>query len=281
MNKVVCNYAVVRFLPYPETQEFANVGVVLACASQSYFDFRLELHRRDRITHFFPELDEAIFTKGRTYFRDELESVRNAISADKAQQSSFSFKNEEFKRIFLELVKSRESIFRFSPVQTLLTEDPIAALDHLFDHYVERLFAQKAEYQEKIMAKRLSVSLRKSKITGYRNAKIGNDLYEVTFPLMRKNVDNEHDFRAIKPLDLDKQQTTQITEHGDAWISRVIHLSEMSYDPSRVLFAVSMPSADPRKVKVAETVIDQLRKRGSKVVPYEDTKNISEFAKKA
>lgn len=31
MNKLACQYAVVRFLPYAETGEFANVGVALAC----------------------------------------------------------------------------------------------------------------------------------------------------------------------------------------------------------------------------------------------------------
>ncbi len=32
-GKVACNYAIIRFLPYPETEEFVNVGVVLACPS--------------------------------------------------------------------------------------------------------------------------------------------------------------------------------------------------------------------------------------------------------
>jgi len=30
-NQLVCNFSVVRFLPYPETDEFVNVGVVMAC----------------------------------------------------------------------------------------------------------------------------------------------------------------------------------------------------------------------------------------------------------
>lgn len=37
-----CNYAVVRFLPYRETGEFVNVGVVLYCREAGFFDVALE-----------------------------------------------------------------------------------------------------------------------------------------------------------------------------------------------------------------------------------------------
>ena len=42
MKRFACHYAIIRFLPYPETQEFANVGVVLACPESGYFGFKLE-----------------------------------------------------------------------------------------------------------------------------------------------------------------------------------------------------------------------------------------------
>ena len=65
MNKrVACNYAVLRFLPYPETQEFVNIGVVLMCPELRWFDYRTETRRRDRVTGFFPELNPAVFLQG-------------------------------------------------------------------------------------------------------------------------------------------------------------------------------------------------------------------------
>jgi hypothetical protein len=30
-KKLACNYAVLRFLPYPETGEFVNIGVAIGC----------------------------------------------------------------------------------------------------------------------------------------------------------------------------------------------------------------------------------------------------------
>ncbi len=45
LNKLACRYAILRFLPYTETGEFANVGVVLACPATGYFGFKLETRR--------------------------------------------------------------------------------------------------------------------------------------------------------------------------------------------------------------------------------------------
>ena len=52
MKKYACQYAIVRFLPYLETGEFANVGIVMLCPDAGFFDFKLLRHVR-RITAFF------------------------------------------------------------------------------------------------------------------------------------------------------------------------------------------------------------------------------------
>src|SRR5665647_1135763 len=110
-GKLACNYAIIRFLPYPETEEFVNVGVVLACPSAHYFDFRME-SQRSRVTGFFPELDKSIFLQGRNHFRLEMTRVRRFM--DRASNENImSFAAQEFNRAFLDVVKPRESIFRF------------------------------------------------------------------------------------------------------------------------------------------------------------------------
>jgi len=168
-GKLACNYAILRFLPYPETEEFVNVGVVLACPAAHYFDFRMETQRR-RVTSFFPELNKEIFIQGRAAFRKELERVRGFM--DRASNESIlSFAVQEFNRSFLDVVKPRESIFRFSGVGTRLAQEPQEALDELFGHYVERLFAQRKEYQETEMISRLRTDLRQARIHGYRNGR--------------------------------------------------------------------------------------------------------------
>ncbi|MFC3851914.1 DUF3037 domain-containing protein [Salinispirillum marinum] len=42
MTKQVCRYAVVRFVPYAESEEFANIGIVMAVPKSNLFLFRLE-----------------------------------------------------------------------------------------------------------------------------------------------------------------------------------------------------------------------------------------------
>ena len=50
MNKVACQYAIVRFAPFVETGEFANVGIIMMAPKQRFFAFELELKRYKRIT---------------------------------------------------------------------------------------------------------------------------------------------------------------------------------------------------------------------------------------
>ncbi|WP_153010653.1 DUF3037 domain-containing protein, partial [Pseudomonas sp. ADP] len=40
-----CNYSILRFLPYPETGEFVNIGVVLL-ASNGEFHYKVETKRQ-------------------------------------------------------------------------------------------------------------------------------------------------------------------------------------------------------------------------------------------
>ncbi|MFP3758365.1 DUF3037 domain-containing protein, partial [Cupriavidus sp. SIMBA_020] len=66
--KHACRYALVRFMPYPETGEFANVGVVVMSPTARFFGYKL-LDRVGRITAFFDELDVTVYKRARDTFR--------------------------------------------------------------------------------------------------------------------------------------------------------------------------------------------------------------------
>ncbi|MEI8139920.1 MAG: DUF3037 domain-containing protein [bacterium] len=277
-NKVVCNYAIVRFLPYPETEEFVNLGVVVACPSQQYFDFRLETIKRDRVTGFFPELNDDVLIKGRRFFQVELERVRECLKAKAGKQAEFAFSNAEFSRLFREVVKPRESLFRYSSIGIRLADSPSEALKYLYDHYVERMFAKQPEYQEVEMVRRLRQTLLAARIRGFKAGHIGNEMYEVPFPLLRRTKEDEHNFRAIKPLDLDKDKPTAITVHGDDWLAKLGHLKEMQYDAGRMLFAVHMPKGDAKKCQAAEEICRKFEASGALVAPSDSIEEITSFA---
>jgi len=41
MTKLACQYALLRFRPFAETGEFANVGIVMLAPEARFFGFRL------------------------------------------------------------------------------------------------------------------------------------------------------------------------------------------------------------------------------------------------
>ena len=67
--KYACNYAVLRFLPYPETGEFVNLGVVVHCALRGLFEMKIESRKAARVTDFFSDFPcEKPFFKPETHF---------------------------------------------------------------------------------------------------------------------------------------------------------------------------------------------------------------------
>ena len=58
-----------RFLPYLETGEFANVGIVLFCPESGYFGYKLMSRVRARITAFFEELDGKVYREALETFQ--------------------------------------------------------------------------------------------------------------------------------------------------------------------------------------------------------------------
>lgn len=272
-----CNYAVVRFLPYRETGEFVNVGVVLYCREADFFDVALETQRRRRVTDFFPELDRDIFTTGRQTFYEELQRVKKLLRADDRKLN-----NETRTGVFQELVRPRESVFRFGEVGTVLAEDPTAKLAELFDRYVNRQFAQNREYQETVMARRLMDVLKAHELVGHylQNKKVGNDEFHVLMPIVSEARNAQGVVRrAIKPLDLDRDEPTKIYDHGDAWIKRVERLRKVNQLPEGMLFTIREATADDKRVKACRAICDELVRLDVRVLTSGDENGVLEFAK--
>lgn len=138
-DQFVCNYAVLRFLPYPETGEFVNLGVALHSPEIGFFDVLLE-SRMKRVTDFFPELDKESFSAAREAIAAELDRVKSLIGKTRAPDLG--------RRIFRDVVRPRESVFRFGEVRTVLTEDPKGLAAKLFAQYVSRQFGQSKENEK-------------------------------------------------------------------------------------------------------------------------------------
>lgn len=88
-NNVQCMYAVVRFMPFAETREFANVGVVVIAPKFGLYDFKLAPQKLvpqkfapqklGLVTQFFDDLDGMVYKYAIEGFEAELERVRNYL----------------------------------------------------------------------------------------------------------------------------------------------------------------------------------------------------------
>lgn len=276
--KYACQYAIVRFLPYAETGEFANVGIVLTCPQTGYFDFKL-LKRVSRISAFFEELDASIFKSVRKTFTAELTRLRSIITvasthdAEQQHAPNHALANH----LFAELVRPREAMIRFDEARVVLADNPDEKLTELYDHYVERCFATK-QYQERLIERQVHHVLRQADLMKIYGAHtLGNAAYHVRFPFV-KIVENNAT-RIIKPLHLAQEDATQLFDHGWEWIGKIRKLKKEKLLPDAVLFAVNPPdvnSAD--RFAAFNEVMADLKNEDVAVITYKDTIELLKFA---
>jgi hypothetical protein len=276
--KLACNYAIARFLPYAETGEFVNVGVALMCPEAGFFDFQLA-HKRQRVTGFFKELDKGIYSAGLKYFKEELMSLQDALRLQYGKFAGTVYDKDYALGVFRELVKPRESIFRFSAARTALADDPGALLRNLYADYIDRQFATK-EHHETVMAHRLRKLFSQYNLAHlYKAQPVGDDRYSVAIPLVHSQ--DGKVLKAIKPLDLNRDTPTKVYDHGDVWIARVKRLRQIDRLPGKMLFTVQAPAKGLQQQHAFDEVCGELKALHVEVLPVEDKVAVVEFARVA
>jgi len=245
----VCNYSILRFLPYPETGEFVNIGIVLI-ANNGDFRFKIE-KKRQRVTHFFPGLDGKIFIRARNEMEAELTRLSGYFTA---QRSDLAMLLNTFKH----LIHPRETVMRFSDPGTMAITNATQAIDTLFEHYVNRSFATK-EYEETVLEKKLGKILTDGNLKQkYSEQKLGTKDYLVKFPFVM--VHGGEPVQALKPIHLGHNEPGKIIEHGDAWISRVKRLKAADQLAKDTLFIAGPPEeGKPKLLKAYKEICSELQ----------------------
>ena len=111
--KTFYQYAIVRFLPFAETGEFANIGIVLCRPDAGVFDFQLIAAPSVRIQQFFPQLDNTLLPNAVALLTNELTRIQQLAE----QQSS-----TQLLAAFQELIRPREQLIRYSGLRSIYTE---------------------------------------------------------------------------------------------------------------------------------------------------------------
>jgi hypothetical protein len=276
MNRLACQYAIIRFLPYAETGEFANVGVVLACPATNYLDARLMPTKNTRrIASFFDPLDKRIFRDALNYLGVELDRIREMVR-ERSDRGAVSIVQQTFEG----LARPREALLRFSDARVVLAEDPDVMLDKLFARFVGRDFASK-EYQDKILERDVRQVLARANLREYfRQEIIGTEELHVQVPFV--HLHDGQPTHAIKPLDLAKDEPNQVYDHGGHWVDRIRRLHKHHLLPAEMLFAVQEPRESDTKTRdAANEIMTHLRDIGIRVTVASDVKAITDFAKSA
>ena len=276
MNKTACQYAIVRFAPFVETGEFANVGIIMMAPKQRYFGFELELKRFARITNFFEDVDAKLYKKTLHNLKDELDRVTNVFKAH-GFDKRLKVNNLDFAHgLFNEIVRTRETIVRFGEIRTVLTNDPDQKLKELFAFYVERNFVTK-KYQEELLEHDVRELLFQANIGDrFERERLGDENYHVTFPFVHH--DDNQPVKVIKPLHLGHKEPTRIYEHGAAWIYRINKLKGRFIEPDLVLFTLAGPEKDENRRAAFHDIEKELQATGVRTVDCDNKNVITEFA---
>lgn len=268
MKRLACQYALLRFKPYVETGEFANVGVVLVAPETGLFKYKLQ-HKYRRITQFFQGLDGDVYIEARRQFEEELERFGRFYAQLHGRGN--------YAQIFTEFARPKESLLQFDEVRTILADDPANKLEELFGHYCNHDFATK-EYVEKLMERSVRNLLRDAELGGiYKAEKVGNQELSFNFPFVKVGTSGAAE-RIIKPLNLNQDDTTKLLSHGGQWVDRIRRLRRRNLLPESVLVPVKEPGRNSRQYGAFEEIQNDLRNLDVQVVTVDEKQKILKFA---
>lgn len=276
MKKIPCLYSIVRFAPFVETGEFANVGVIMIAPEQRFFDFKLLIQRHSRITHFFEQLEPKVYRATMRNLREELTRVAGLLRQHGFDRRLKVNDVEFAKGLFAEIIRPRETVVKFGEPRAVLAEDMGATLDELYGFYVERNFVTR-EYQEAVLERGVRRWLYQARLVDrFTRQEVGDEEYHVFFPFVERH--DEHPVKAIKPLHLAHNQPSKILDHGGQWLFRLGQLKRRNLLPEKLLFAVQGPTADGARERAYQEIVGSLRDTGVTVLPYTDKELILRFA---
>jgi hypothetical protein len=270
MKRFFAHYTLIRLLPQADAGEFANIGVVLACPETGYFGFRL-WRKQQRVTQFFEEITRDLLVKLRKELTGELNHIQREVTHRRV--------STELTQVMQDLAKPRESLIRYAPLRGLMTEEPAADLEKLFERYVQRDLSVAPQYHEQFLVRLVKRTLAAEKLADAFFANdVGTDDFHVRLPLVHER--NGLIVAAIKPLDLTQDEPTKIYIHGDLWLGNVRRLRALHLQPEGLLFAAEGPSVqDAKRHRAYNDIVAELREMDVTVLDRADASGIVQFAR--
>ncbi|PKH20607.1 hypothetical protein BI292_03305 [Pseudomonas sp. 43NM1] len=265
--KYTCLYSIVRFAPFAETEEFANVGIVLSAPAIGRMEYRLARKNLKRVNHFFE--CNTLFAKAMEIAQNELDSVR--LMTAEAQEL-------QIVNHFRFLTEPKESMIRFSPMRSILVDNFDKTLATLFSRYIERQSIERDRCEE-VMVRDIRTMFLEASIRSFRDETLIGDLTKLHLPLVHR----ADTVAAIKPLAFDQSEPSAILDHCDQWLMKFVRAEQEGIIRlTNVLIPVSAPAENEsaRHRKAVQIAKASIQERGLQLVDYQATEAISSFAQR-
>jgi len=266
--KYACLYSIVRFAPFAETEEFANIGIVLTAPAVARMEYRLARKNFGRVNRFFECPD--LFAKAMEVAEAELDQVKVfTLGATEAQIASH----------FRFLTEAKESLVRFSPMRPIMVTDFATTLSELYGRYIERQLNDLPRCEAK-MVMDIRQLFKAVEINSFHDTTLMGELARLHLPLVHHA---EESVAAIKPLAFDQAEPSNILAHCDGWLAKLERANEerlIQYE--NVLMPITFPSNETseRHKKAAQKATESIRKRGILWVDISQHAEITGFARR-
>lgn len=263
------HYVIVRFRPFPETGEFANVGIVLFEKSAGLVAFKLTPKRFKRVSQFFSDMPVHLFAKAIAHLDDELSKLLYQ-----------SFEEGNSAQALEHLLRTKESIFQFSEPRSVRVPGQNAELiTDLYNRYIGRSFISQ-EYREDIIARDIRQVLKQRRIVGFRSYQINDELMPIRFPL----ASTWNGLHIIKPIAFDQKSTVAMMDHAATWRDRFKYLMlKGQLRQEKILIPIEHPPHDSDSA-VTEAFFyarKKLEDTGVKLIDHQNVAAIVAFAANA
>ncbi|RUO74519.1 DUF3037 domain-containing protein [Pseudidiomarina sediminum] len=264
--KTLCMYSTVRFMPFAETQEFANVGVVVCLPQQGKLLFKLARKKFPRVTQFFDDIDGKLYAEALKMIEAELMRV---------QTYAMEHPGKSTVAIFKELTRFREGVIYFGNMGTALVNAPEEKLERLYEHYVQRSFATR-EYREAILEKNIRRTFKTRGIVGFKQQALKTRLGEFKLPFVEQTKDIT---RVIKPLAFDRKTPLAAFEHVKQWGDRLARLQNEAIVTSENMLVTMEPPTPPDFMTAYEDATTMLKEENITWINVADDEALVAFAR--
>lgn len=266
--KSVYHFHIIRFMPFAQTGEFANIGVLMYSPKTGFFDYKLAPSRFRRVTEFFKEMDKTLYPYANERITLELDRIKD-FRPDRLTLNYF----------IKELIRPRDGLLQFSTERSIYTDAPEQALEKEFALNVGRSFATR-EHVEQKMTTELRAILNNKVLGGvkYKTEKLEAGYLEFELPLVATVGVNK---KVIKPLAFNQATALAANDHANTWIGRIKKLIQSkALKGNDILFALKPPISNNDALSdVYDDTLREIHRLSVHTSTYTDKEAILEFAK--